>query len=442
VVSKKSSRVSPARWAAFRVLNDWEPRRTFFDDLLEKWRRSLSDEDFRLAYNISFGVLRHQHRLDAWIDALTNQGIHSLPMPLVWILRMAFYQIAFLDRIPIHAITNEAVLLCRAVMLETLSGVVNAIVRKFSTDKDFLNQPTQDNPDILGTLTSHPDWLVKWALNRFGEELATRWLQQNNQQPYICLYPLLFRVRGTDLMNLYRNNEVDYLCYGKGGGPLTGIPSFKEGFVYVQDPSAHEAVKLLDPQPGEHILDACCAPGGKTLQIADMTEDKAEILAVDTSQSRLKKVKENLARCKITSVKTQCRDLTQPWSNPPHKFDAILLDVPCSGLGTIRHHPDLRYRLQPHDITELADKALLLLRMTATLLRSGGRLVYSTCTLTQEENEGVLQRFLKDPQTDPDSTFNLVTMKYTPSFLFDSTEPIPEEWPNCDGSFCALLVKE
>lgn len=453
----KPTPVSPSRWTAYSVLADWEEGVGFAEDLLEthSGKVYLSAVDTRLAQTLVYGVLRRLRLLDFWIDNLAERGLESLPPPVAWILRLSFYQSAFLERIPPHAITNEAVGLCEAVNVGGLKGLVNAMVRRLPENRERLDQALANHPGRLAIETSHPNGMVRWAQERFGPQKAESWPRMNNEEPRIYLRPVVSRLvpdhkdplaletrrKGAEpLLSLLKVGEIAEdgcsVLLPSGSIPRNLGP-FLEGLAMVQDLAAQQAVLLLAPKPGERILDLCCAPGGKTIQLADLSRGHAEILAVDSGAERLKRVRENLDRCGFGTVKTECRNLLTEWANPPWNADGVLLDVPCSGLGTLRRRVDLRYRIGPPDITELAEKAAQLLSNAAPLVRPGGRLVYSTCTLTSAENEDVIHKFVEDSAGE----WELAEERYTPDFLMDSNASCPEKWPDSDASYCALLRK-
>ncbi len=449
--------VSPSRWTAYSVLSAWEEEKGFAEDLLEIQcsRARLSPVDIRLAQTLVYGVMRHLRLLDFWIDTLAERGLESLPPPVVWILRLAFFQSAFLERIPPHAITNEAVGLCEAVNVAGLKGLVNALARRLPENRVRLDQALAAHPERLAIETSHPSGMVQWAQDRFGLQKAEDWLRINNEEPRIYLRPVVSRLipdcknplleearhAGAEkLLGLLKVGEIaeDGCSVLLPSGTIpANLGPFLEGLAMVQDPAAQQAALLLAPKPGEHILDLCCAPGGKTIQLADLARGHADILAVDSGTERLKRVRENLDRCGFGAVKTECRNLLEPWENPPRNVDAVLLDVPCSGLGTLRRRVDLRYRIGPQDIKELSEKAAQLLRNAAPLVQPGGRLVYSTCTLTSEENEDRIRTFVDSSAGE----WELAGEHYYPAFLVDTALPSPERWPDSDGSYCVLLRK-
>lgn len=449
--------VSPSRWNAYQTLADWRAGKGFVEDLLfSHWLRNQPPpEDQRLSQAIVYGVFRNLLRLDFWIDRLARKGIASLPDPIVDCMRIALFQIAFLDRVPDHAAISEALHLCERIGAPGMKGVVNGMLRAFPGRRMELDREIDASPDRVVRTTSHPAWLVEWARGRWGDRKAEVWLLQNNIPPSLYLRPVATRLApSVDLESSAERDRmmaerlIERMGIGEwaGEGSAVRIPhgvdishleAHRQGLANVQDLSAQQAVRLLDPKPGETIFDLCAAPGGKAIQIADLTGDKAVIYAVDSNAGRLARVAENLKRCGFDSVRTLQRDLSQPWEDPPAKADAVLLDAPCSGLGTLRRRVDLRYRIGPKDIEELAKKSEGLIEKAAELLKPGGRFVYSTCTLTREENRDTLSRFL---ERHPDG-WELKEVREYPDWLSEGPDNIPDPIPDCDGAFMALLVR-
>jgi 16S rRNA (cytosine967-C5)-methyltransferase len=442
---------------AYQVLRDWHEGRGFVEDLLAaKWNDDRpKNEDLRLSQEIVYGIFRNLRLIDFWIDRTARKGISSLPEEIVDCLRIGLYQIGFLDRIPVHAAVNESVGLCRAVGFEPMKGLVNGLLRQFPTRRRDLDRTLSRDENNLAISTSHPDWLVSWATNRWGLKKAEAWLAANNRSPRIYLRPVTCRLlepeTGSDPAEsqaLAARRLIETIGFGEyfpesrsvllpEGSSPRDLDAFRDGLAVVQDPSAQQAVRVLDPKPGEKIYDLCAAPGGKVLQIADWTNDRAEVLATDRSADRLRKVEENVRRCAFQSIETLCHDLLEPWPEEPDLADAVLLDAPCSGLGTLRRRVDLRYRIDPDQIRELAARSRCLLEAAAALVKPGGRLVYSTCTLTEEENEETVSEFLKVHPGE----WSLEEQFVFPDWLGKVNEEIPDRIPEHDGAFVALLAR-
>jgi 16S rRNA (cytosine967-C5)-methyltransferase len=403
-----------------------------------------------------FGAFRHLRLLDYWIDKLAKKGIDSLPGEFIDILRLGFYQLAFLDRVPPHAAVNESLLLCEATGFTPMKGLANALLRGFQSKYRSLDLGLDTEPHAYTLLESHPEWLALWARNRLGEEKAALWMRHNNVPPRIHLFPLVSRQppSGRDDLD-FEDRERQaalHLLDGIGAGELDAdktsirlpegvapldLEVFATGLATIQDPAARKPVAMLDPRPGEVLYDCCAAPGGKTLQILDRTAGKGSLVALDSSAKRLRRVRENLERCGFGDIPTKAHDLLEGWPEDLPPGDAVLVDAPCSGLGTLRRKVDLRYRLTPDDIIDLAQKNLALLKSASQGVRPGGRLVYSTCTLTREENEDTVRRFLSESGGE----WTLVEERTFPSWLEDREAPVAEAIPDCDASYSALLRK-
>ncbi len=452
--SSKRVRVTPARWTAFRVLQEFRDSNRFIDEILysEIQKSGISSEDRRLAHQIVYGTFRNLHRLDFWIDRMSSKGIESLPTSIVDILRLGLFQLVFLDRIPSHAVVDESVRLCEAVSMTPIKGLVNAILRRFPDKRTVLDQAIKESPRRLSIESSHPQWLVDWAMRTFDKDRAQRWLMTNNEAPPTYISPLVSRHHENDSLTyserisratknlLHEAAEAQATVDGEAiewssGQSLAEFQPLEEGRAYVQDPGARDAVRLLDPQPGEVVFDLCSAPGGKTLQMADTMNGQGRLVSVDSNSYRLKRLRENLGRCGFEWVDIQKRDLTKHWEEECGVADAVLVDVPCSGLGTLRRKVDLRYRLNPDDIGDLAMKSRAILETASRLVKPGGRLVFSTCTLTEEENRGTLDRFLdRHP-----GTWRLLEEKRSPQWLYE--DRVSEEIPDSDGSYCVRIER-
>lgn len=362
----------------------------------------LTPPNQRLVMELVYGVLRWQATLDHLIDRQASR--QKTDFRLRQLLRLGLYQMFWLDRIPDHAAVNETVALARKFRCPAAAGFLNAVLRAFARQKDatrlYLSELKQKQP-ALGY--SHPAWLVeRWAA-RWTEAEVRAFLDWNNTPP--PLYARLNTLKWTaeDLQARWRQEGVKFEPFPLDGlpknlvfllidhPPLSSLASFNTGGFYVQDPSTLLAPIALEPLPGHHILDACAAPGGKTSFLAQLAANQAFITAWDTSPDRLRRLQENLQRLGVAGVTVAAAD----WSAAPRaRFDRILLDVPCSNTGVVRRRVELRWRLQPQEIQRLAREQRQLLNQAARMLRPGGRLVYSTCSVEPEENEAVVQAFL------------------------------------------------
>lgn len=389
--------------------------------LLESSR--LSGPDRALFTELLYGCVRRQRTL----DALVQQFVRKTPPPLLtWILHLGLYQLRYLNQIPPAAAVHSTVDLTKRNGFVGLGGLVNGVLRNYlrqsEEGKDPLHLPS-DPVARLGVLHSFPDWMVSIWVEQFGEAETSSLCQWMNQAPQIDLRinPLLTTLEQVQaaLENAGAITQPlsplpQTLRLQSHVGNLTALPGFAEGWWMVQDSSAQLVSHLLDPQPGETIIDACAAPGGKTTHLAELMGDRGSILACDRNPKRLQKILENATRLHLHSIQTQAVDVRQ--LQPEQPVDRVLLDVPCSGLGTLHRHADARWRQTPATVAELAQLQKEILERAVTWVKPDGCLVYSTCTLHPDENEGVIQPFLaQHPQwqierPNPDSpAANFVT---------------------------------
>ena len=419
------------RQIAAQILQRRNSGTDFVEDLLESTlaRAPLSTPDRGLCQELVYGVVRWQATLD-WLIVRKTPGRTQKPM-LQTLLRLGLYQIFWLDRIPNHAAVHETVEQAKQAGFGPQAGFVNAILRgylrEFDATKALLAELKTAEPHIG---YSHPEWLVQRWQKRWGAEKTAQLLEWNNAAPktFARINDLKFGsatqlpgahgVRPTikdagELLALWRNENIDYdfvrrdwleenLVFElKSHPPLAKLASFQHGLFYIQDPSTLLAVRELDPQPGETILDLCAAPGGKLTYIAQRMRNTGKLVAHDTFPDRLKLIEENCARLGVTIAQTALPPGAPKRSEGgstldarPSTFDRILIDAPCSNTGVMRRRVDLRWRIRAEEIDRLRATQIELLRQAAPLVKPGGTLVYSTCSLEPEENENVVKEFL------------------------------------------------
>ncbi len=378
------------------------------DNLLQQVR--LNSPDKRLLTELVYGIIRQQRTLDALIDQLGKKRSHQQPPDLRRILHLGLYQLRYLTHIPVSAAVNTTVELAKKSGFAGLSGVVNGLLRQYdrlaasAIDPLILpSHPTQH----LGILYSYPDWIVDIWLQQFGwseTEQLCRWL---NQPPSIDLRVNRLKTTVENVeaamqtagVKVVRVPPLPYaLRLVEHVGRIQDLPGFQDGWWMVQDCSAQLVSYLLDPQPGEVVIDACAAPGGKTTHIAELMNDQGTVWACDKTSSRLKKLEQNCDRLQLQSIRIHHGDSrVLPRFNQP--ADRVLLDAPCSGLGTLHRHADARWRQTPDTVNQLVSLQCALLEQAASWIKANGVLVYATCTLHPAENEQIIQQFL---ETHPD----------------------------------------
>lgn len=392
--------ISPARWAAFNVLRHVESG-AFSSVLLAAEEPHLQPADRALCHELVLGVLRWQMRLDRIVEHFAKRSVESLDAGVRIALRLGLYQLRYLTRIPASAAVNESVSLVRAARLSSATTFVNAVLRRAIREAEYDPAAGVKDPiEKLAVQTSHPVWLIdRWATS-FGLDEAAAFAQANNTVP-----PAAFRIVTT------RANESKVLSKLSAGGAklessdvargawrVSGATSVVReataaGEIYLQDEASQLVAQVVDAQPGERVLDLCGAPGGKTTQMADRAGDQALIVVGDRSATRMETVIATTRLHQLKSVKPVLLDAAEQLPFAPGSFDKVLLDAPCSGTGTLRRNPEIRWRLTPVDIAMLARQQKEMLRRAVEMVKPGGRLIYSTCSVERDENEEVIEPF-------------------------------------------------
>lgn len=378
-----------AREVARRVLDRIDKDKAWATPALdgELARAGLDERDRRLAAELVYGVLRHRARIDRALGAHAN--LKKSPPKVVTALRIAAYQLLFLDRIPGHAAVNDAVAAARAVGGPKVGGFVNAVLRKLSTQ----GEPPLP-PGDLALEASLPAWIVDELVRAVPDEARAREIAQALAQP-APLVARVNRLRTTRdvLVAELEGQGITATPLGdapmalklEGAGDPSKHPSFVAGRWTVQDLGAQHVALAAQPRAGQKVLDACAGVGGKATHLAELADDKAVIDAADLSATKLGLAGETAQRLGLTSIRRVPCDLLDPDAPLATDYDLIVLDAPCSGLGVLRRHPDAKWRMQASDVPRLADLQRQLLDAVVPRLRPGGTLVYSVCTFTRAE---------------------------------------------------------
>ncbi|MBQ8389457.1 MAG: 16S rRNA (cytosine(967)-C(5))-methyltransferase RsmB [Oscillibacter sp.] len=395
-----------ARATALRVLVSCRTNGAWADAALKAQlsRDGLSGPDAALCSRIVYGVMQNRMLLDHYIGAYCSQKPDHLQPPLLDILRIGAYQILYLDKIPDSAAVNESVELAKMNKRGQAAGLVNAVLRKISRNKNDLPAiPDKDTERYLSIRYSHPKWLVKRLVALLGREEAEAFLEADNGVAPMTIQLNPMKTNQEALAEELSRQGVTAKLHDwvpgclelSGTGDLTALPAFREGKFLVQDGAARLVSLIADVKPGERVLDVCAAPGGKSFSSAFAMEDKGEIVSCDLHENKLKRILEGAERLGLSCISTVTadgRDHREEWDG---KFDTVLVDAPCSGLGIIRKKPDTRYK-KPDDLFTLPVIQAAILENAARYVRPGGTLVYSTCTILPEENEQVTDAFLAE----------------------------------------------
>jgi 16S rRNA (cytosine967-C5)-methyltransferase len=398
---------SPARTAAFRALAAIASNHRDLPTALVESRRRLEDErDRSLAAAIVHGTLRWQRACDYLIERVSTRSLDALDREVLIILRLSLYQLLHLDRVPSAAVVDDAVSLTRRAGKKSAAGFVNAVLRSTLRQRRALPLPKRpDNPAdrapallYLGITLSHPEWLVARWLDRFGFDAAEKWAQFNNEAAPLTLSVNRLRATRDEARSALAGQGVEceptrYAPYGLK--VVTGNPLRHEAhdLFLVQDEASQLVPIAVDAQPGERLLDLCAAPGGKTVVMSGDMGDSGVLAACDVRTRRVTLLRDTIRRagCQHAHVVHVSTEGALPFAN---QFDRVLIDAPCSGLGTIRRDPDIKWRRVESDLPALAERQLTLLQRASGVVRTGGRLVYATCSSEPEENEWVVDRFL------------------------------------------------
>lgn len=371
--------------------------------------RSLGAADRGLATELAYGAIRWRQWLDAWLDRLGKVPACKQPPRLRWLLHIGLYQLLCMQRIPASAAINTSVELAKQGKLARLAPVVNGLLRSALRAHDageVLPQP-QDPAASLAQDQSLPIWLSQCLLQWCGPDQAAQVARACNQVPPLDLRVNRLRSTPEQVAMLLGERGIataaidgcpDGLQVLDSAGDLRQWPGYDEGHWCVQDRVAQWVAPLLDPRPGQRVLDACAAPGGKATHLAELMGDDGEVWAVDRSPGRLKRVAANASRLGCSSINVLAADASDLLQERPHWrqwFDRILLDAPCSGLGTLARHPDARWRVTEQTVDELLTLQVSLLEGLLPLLCPGGQLVYATCTIHPAENGQQIHGWLK-----------------------------------------------
>jgi 16S rRNA (cytosine967-C5)-methyltransferase len=483
--NERGSDVSPARRAAFDILRRVETKGAFASELLAAEVENLSAEDRALCHELALGVLRRRLWLDTAIEHYAARSVKKIDERALVALRLGLYQLKFLSRVPAHAAVNESVNLARAFHFPHAANFINAVLRRALREPDF-DPTTQAKTKLekLAIKTSHPAWLLARWTEFYGFDDAAKLARANNDTP-----PVSFRLtrkvsspksqvsgrKSSEETRVSRSSESGiqnpelnqqsasgkrtsadlrletsdlrlsavspdaWRLAGESGAARARLRELaRAGAIYLQDEASQLVAHILAARAGARVLDACAAPGSKTTHIAALADDAALIAAGDKSAARLPILREVVARQSLTSVRLVQFDAARALPFPDETFDYILVDAPCSGTGTLRHNPEIRWRIAIEDIAQLAQRQTRILACAARALRKGGRLVYSTCSLEPEEGEQVIAGFLR-----AHSDFALAGLNVQPHLL-TADEKFARTFPHrddTDGFFIAALTR-
>jgi 16S rRNA (cytosine967-C5)-methyltransferase len=389
--------VTEARGAAADVLADLRAG-DLLDGAFDRRTARLDPRDRRWTRELVYGMLRRRSWLDALLDDRVRGGLAKLDPDLIDLLRLGAYQLLAMGSVPPYAAIGQTVELTKRRHGLGASKLANAVLRRLDREREHLVVATPEDPvEALALEYSHPRWLVARWIARWGEEETRRLLEANNQEAPLVARP--YHVVREQLEAMLEGAGVtvgevplvpDSLALTSGVGALTELGAFKQGLFHLQDPASTLVTRYAAVAAGSEVADLCAAPGGKSLELA---RTAGVVYAGDASFARLARVRDNVRRLDAANVVPFVGDARFP---AVHDVDAVLVDVPCTGTGTFRRHPDARWRLRVSDLAVLPAVQRSILRAAADAVRPGGLLVYSTCSLETEENDAQIESFLSD----------------------------------------------
>lgn len=399
------------------------------NEQIKQNRKNLTEKDIGLISEIVYGVTTWRLTLDEIIKKYSKIKIKKISPWILNILRMGIYQIIFLDKIPKSAAVNESVNLAKRYGHASSSNFVNAILRKIEkTDYEEFFQ-IGDDIERISKITSMPKWIVEELMKNNEIKKVEEICKNSNIKPKITIRVNSLKINKQELIKKLKEKGIecnepqekvdDFLILEKIKN-IENIDEFKKGYFTIQDISAGQTARILNPQPGELVLDACSAPGGKTTYMAELMKNKGKIEAWDIHEHRTKLVEQNAQRLGINIIETKVKDASLYDEKLKEKFDKILLDVPCLGIGVIKRKPDIKWKRKPEDVKNITEIQKKILYNCSKYLKKNGVMVYSTCSILEKENQDIVDEFLKENNEyyiRPEETRNILTNEEKDGFF-------------------------
>jgi 16S rRNA (cytosine967-C5)-methyltransferase len=446
---KNSSYTPGVRNLAVKILNRYDRSDSYIDKLLshELKHEHLIHQDKALLTEIVNGVIRWRGKID-WVLTGFYHGDYQKCLNLVKnAMRIALYQMLYLNRIPIPAAIFESVEVVKKIQGEKTAAIVNGVLRNIARNIENIRYPDRGEDEVyyFAVLHSHPKWMVKRWIDRFGIQDTEKLMIYNNQRPYTAVRVVSTNANIDEIKEIFNTHKIVFresiynpysLLLESPRYDISASELFKSGKITIQDPSASLATRLSDAKPGNNVIDLCAAPGGKSFMIAEMMINEGKILAIDKHDSKLRFIKEGAVRLGLNIIETSARD------SEVHKFtetaDIVFADVPCSGLGTISKKPDVKWKKESEDLYKLVPHQRQILENAAKIVKKGGAIIYSTCTIEPEENEENIEWFLSNhPEFKLDPAENYLPAEVCKDGYFYSIPFITK----MDGAFAARLIK-
>ncbi|ARK31051.1 16S rRNA (cytosine(967)-C(5))-methyltransferase RsmB [Halalkalibacter krulwichiae] len=444
----------PVREVALEVLLQIEKHQAYSNLLLNQTvkRANLDPRDVGLLTEIVYGTIQRRDTLDYYLNYFVKKGVHSLNDWVRVLLRLSVYQLVYLDRIPERAIVHEAVTIAKKRGHKGISGMVNGVLRSLIRQGVPTIDKGQSSIEQIAIETSFPIWLVQRWVEQYGTEITKEMCESSLIPPHVTVRvnqvkstveQALERLQVEGVQARFGELSEDALIIEKGNVFQTS--AYLEGIVTAQDESSMLVGRALGVKEGMEVLDTCAAPGGKSTHIAEQMNDRGEVFSFDLHEHKVKLIREQANRLGLTSIKAEATDARKLKMHMNGKqFDRVLIDAPCSGFGVIRRKPDIKWSKQLKDVEAIKEIQSSILNEVAPLLKTGGTLVYSTCTVDKDENEKVVQSFLdRHPDFQLDKTLieRLPEKAKSSKHYKDGMITILPQDFHTDGFFIASLIK-
>lgn len=445
--------VDKVREVALKVLYNIEVNKAYsnitLDEEINKNMKILDNRDIGFISELTYGVITWKLTIDEIIKKYSNLRLNKISPWILNILRMGIYQIVFLNKVPKSAAVNESVNLAKRYGHKGSSNFVNAILRKVSKNdyEEMFN--IENNVERISKTNSMPVWIVETLLKENTLEKVEEICKNSNLKPELSIRVNNLKTSKEELKKKLEEKDIkvengvleDFLIL-KNAKNIENIEEFKNGFFTVQDEAAGLTAKILNPQINDTVLDACSSPGGKTTYLAEIMKDKGEVIAFDIHPHRVKLVEQVSKRLNLKSIKTDVKDSSIYDEKYKEKFDKILLDVPCLGLGVLKRKPDIKWQRKKEDIKEISKIQKQILDTCSKYLKKGGALVYSTCSILKEENEDVVNEFLEENENFEMEKIELEENNYFKKFCKNNKFLQVYQSEKSDGFFICKMIKK
>lgn len=417
------------------VTKDGEYSHIVISEVLGKYQY-LTKKERAFVTRVSEGTLEHMIELDYIIDQFSKVKVKKMKPVIRCILRSSVYELCYMDAIPQSATCNEAVKLARKKGFSSLTGFVNGVLRNIGRNLSAIEYPDEQTQPVksLSIRYSMPEWIVELWISEYGFTQTKDILAAFMKEAPLSIRTNCTKTTPEELQQILEAEGLEviadgglpYAYYISGVDYLQSLKSFREGLFYVQDVSSMKVAQLAEPKPGDYVIDVCAAPGGKSIQLAELLAGTGRVKACDLTEYKVGLIEENIRRCGLTNIEAVQRDATVFDESDKEQADIVIADLPCSGLGVLRKKKDIRYRMTLKQADELAALQKKMLQVVCDYVKPGGTLMYSTCTIHKAENEDNVEWFLQKH----------------PEFTVASMEQILPTQGNCDGFFIAKLRKK